>query len=53
MFGDVKVYVVTGFYSYKGSDGKTYKVEYSAGTEGYQAVVTGFYLFFDNDLMTT
>lgn len=41
--GEVKVFVVTGFYSYKGSDGKTYKVEYTADENGYKAVVSGVY----------
>lgn len=39
--GDAKVFIVTGIYSYKGSDGKTYKVEYTASENGYKAIVSG------------
>lgn len=39
--GDVEVYVITGSYSFIGSDGKTYRVRYSAGENGYKANVSG------------
>jgi hypothetical protein len=32
---------VTGSYSYKGADGKTLRVEYTADEKGYKAEVTG------------
>lgn len=36
--GDVKIFKVTGFYSFKGTDGKTYRVEYASGKDGYEAI---------------
>lgn len=41
IIGNATVYVVTGFYSFKGTDGKTYKVTYSADEHGYKAEVRG------------
>lgn len=39
--GDKKVYEVQGSYSYKGTDGRTVLVEYTAGVGGYKATVSG------------
>lgn len=38
--GDADVYEVTGSYSFKGTDGETYRVAYSSGVDGYKATVT-------------
>lgn len=50
--GDVAVYVVTGFYSFKGTDGKTYRIAYSADENGYKAKVTGEELFINSHQKT-
>lgn len=39
--GENTIYEVTGSYSFEGTDGKTYSVDYSAGVDGYKATVTG------------
>lgn len=39
----VKFYKVTGFYKYRGTDGKIYLVNYSADDKGYQSSLNGNY----------
>jgi hypothetical protein len=39
--GGVDIIDVTGFYKFKGDDGKIYIVEYSANESGYTAKVDG------------
>lgn len=38
--GENEILTVIGSYSYKGSDGKTYVVDYSADPNGFKAKVT-------------
>lgn len=42
--GDASVYEVTGSYSFEGTDGKTYLLDYTSGVNGYKAKVTGKFI---------
>lgn len=39
--GDNKVYEVSGQFAFVGTDGKTYRVNYTSGVNGYRATTTG------------
>lgn len=40
-FGDARVYEVSGHYAFVGTDGKTYRVNYTSGVNGYRTTTEG------------
>lgn len=39
--GDAIIYEVVGSYSFLGTDGKSYHIDYTSGVNGYKATATG------------